>query len=89
MDSSLSYHTKVCTSFLFLFSSIFYLNRRDSKKNEQFITSYVRTIHELFGKYAIFLYPNRNMKVGIERPNPMTDFLHFRSLPVGTGHQNH
>ncbi len=28
----------------------FTLNRRDPKKNEQFLTSYVRTVHELFGK---------------------------------------
>ncbi|UJR09056.1 hypothetical protein I4U23_013304 [Adineta vaga] len=32
--------------------------KRDSKKNEQFIISYVRTIHEVFGKYENCLIEN-------------------------------
>ncbi|CAF0807573.1 unnamed protein product [Adineta ricciae] len=32
--------------------------KRDSKKNEQFIISFVRTIHELFGKHELCLIEN-------------------------------
>ena len=34
------------------------MNRRDSKKTEQFLVAYVRTIHELFGKYENCLIEN-------------------------------
>ncbi|CAF3731179.1 unnamed protein product [Adineta steineri] len=50
--------------------------KRDSKKNEQFLLSYVRTVHELFGKHENCLIDNGSLLeyflielIQIEHPN--------------------
>ena len=55
LDTSISCHNEVRSATVILSFSQVSRVRRDSKKNEQFIISFVRTIHELFGKYVDFL----------------------------------